>query len=180
MSVETLGDWGICFAMALDSRDPNRHHWLLEFLMDNPLSEQTSFVGCCRIYILQSALNQQSWRNAELINRLLDYLKAHLAHPFQNVREKISSCLTVIFSEDVGFSNGNMVSCPKVGDFFMHIMPKLNHFYESTIDTMRKIEEDTVDTASQKLKLISLNSDSDKDEAIRLFKTGKCSNICRS
>ncbi|KAK4885236.1 hypothetical protein RN001_001507 [Aquatica leii] len=171
MSVETLGDWGLCFATALDSRDPNRYHWLLEFLMDNPLSEQTSFSSCCRIYILQNALNQQAWRNVELISRLLEYLKGHLSHPFQNVRENISVCLTVIFSENIGFSNGCNISSPKVEDFFTYVMPRLNTLYDITVDSMRKNEGGETTQIANQMQLIHLNNNGEKEERIRLFKT---------
>ncbi|KAF5303620.1 hypothetical protein FQA39_LY09867 [Lamprigera yunnana] len=167
MSVETIGDWGLCFTTALDSRDPNRYHWLLEFLMDNPLNEQSSFGSCCRIYILQNSLNQQTWRNGELISRLLEYLKGHLSHPFQNVRENISMCLTIIFSENIGFANGCTGTSPKVEDFFSYVMPMLNTLYESTIDSMRKAEA----VESKEMQLFHLNNNEEKNKIIRLFKT---------
>ncbi|KAF5308174.1 hypothetical protein FQR65_LT06354 [Abscondita terminalis] len=172
MSVETLGDWGLCFATALNAIDPNRYHWILEFLMDNPLSEQTSFSSCCRIYILQNALNQQAWRNVELISRLLEYLKGHLVHPFQNVRENISLCLTVIFSENIGFSNGCNISPPKVEDFFNYVMPKLNALYESTLHSSRPNEGNgNQENITNQMQLIHLNGNDEKDDIIRLFKT---------
>ena len=37
---------------------------------------------------MQGALNQE-WRVAELLHRLLNYLKPFLTHPFQNVRERL-------------------------------------------------------------------------------------------
>ncbi|KAK5647619.1 hypothetical protein RI129_002511 [Pyrocoelia pectoralis] len=172
LSVETLGDWSACFAMALDSRDPNRYHWILEFLIDNPLDEQTSFGSCCRIYILQHALNQQTWRKAELIKRLLEYLKGHLSHPFQNVRDNISACLTVIFSENIGFANGRSISLPKVEDFFRCFMPKLSQLYDMTIDIMKRQEsEEQIEAVANQTQLINLNNNEERDEMIRLFKT---------
>jgi hypothetical protein len=29
-----------------DNRDPNRHHWLLELLMEDPLRDEASFIEC--------------------------------------------------------------------------------------------------------------------------------------
>lgn len=170
---ETLVDWGVCIAMSVEYRDPNRHHWLLEFLMDNPLSESTSFLGCARIYMLQSALNQQPWRNAELINRLLEYFRNHLAHQFQNVREKISACLVSLFCKDIVFPEGNFTNCPRVSDFFAQIMPKLNTLYMHSLKSLEHVNDVCdVDVATDHLEHITLN-ESDKEECIRLFKTSK-------
>lgn len=146
--------------------------------MDNPLADQTSFVSSVRIFILQSAINKQSWRNAELINRLLEYLKDYLSHEFQNVRDKISSCLTTIFCKDIAFPNGSITNCPRVCDFFKHVMPKLNVLYESTIDTVKRIEANNhVDATSNKIKMITLDNNENKEDAIRLFKTGIVINL---
>lgn len=155
MSDETLGDWSLCITMSLESRDPNRHHWFLEFLMDDPLSEQTSFLACARLLLLQMGLNQQPWRNVELNHRLLNYLQNHLSHSFQNVREKISNCLMVIFSRDLTFPNGRQIYSPRVEDFFKLIMPRLDALYEDCL---------------KKAQIGSLDSDTEKD-SIKLFKT---------
>lgn len=29
-----------------ENRDPNRHHWLLELLMEDPLRDEASFIEC--------------------------------------------------------------------------------------------------------------------------------------
>ncbi|CAG2057001.1 unnamed protein product [Timema podura] len=44
MTEETIADWGICFATASECRDPNRHHWLLELLIEDPLRDEASFI----------------------------------------------------------------------------------------------------------------------------------------
>lgn len=163
MSDETLADWTLCVTMSLESRDPNRHHWFLEFLMKDPLSEQTSFLTCGRLLLLQMGLNQQTWRNAELNYRLLTYLKNHLCHSFQNVREKISSCLLVIFSRDLAFPGSVQSHLPRVEDFFGVVMPRLEELYEGCL---RKLQSNGVDG-----HIGALESDAEKD-SIRLFKTG--------
>jgi len=56
------GDWGTCFATASESRDPNRLHWLLETLMEEPLRSRGSFLDSSRLYVLQGAMAQQEWR----------------------------------------------------------------------------------------------------------------------
>ena len=47
---------------------------------------------CSRLYLLQSLLAQQEWRVPGLQNRILEYLKPLLNHPFKNVRERIGRC----------------------------------------------------------------------------------------
>lgn len=164
MSDETLPDWTLCVSMSLESRDPNRYHWFLEFLMDDPLSEQTSFLTCGRLLLIQMGLNHQTWRIAELNHRLLNYLKTHLSHSFQNVREKISSCLMVIFSKDLAFPGGEQKYLPRVGEFFEEVMPRLDELYEGCL---RKLQTNGNDDGH----IGSLESDAEK-ESIRLFKTG--------
>ena len=56
VTVETIRDWGTCFATASESRDPNRIHWLLEVLMEEPLRSQGSFLDSSRLYVLQGAM----------------------------------------------------------------------------------------------------------------------------
>lgn len=163
MSDETLADWTLCVTMSLESRDPNRYHWFLEYLMDDPLSEPTSFLTCGRLLLLQMGLNHQTWRNAELNHRLLNYLKNHLSHSFQNVREKISSCLMVIFSKDLTFPGSVQSYLPRVDKFFEEVMPKLDELYEGCL---KKLQNNGVDG-----HIGSLETDAEKD-SIRLFKTG--------
>ncbi|XP_022913061.1 proteasome activator complex subunit 4A-like [Onthophagus taurus] len=172
MTDETVMDWSVCISVGLNKRDPNRLHWLLEYLMNDPLNEPTSFVSCSRIYLLQIALNQQPWRNSELINRLLEYFKNHLSHPFQNVREKISSCLVSLFCKDIVFPDGNFTNCPRVGDFFDQIMPKLNQLYTNmlkNLDHSNKVNSNDVEIATNRIEKIDLEDN--KEEFIRLFKT---------
>lgn len=172
MSSETLLDWGLCVDMAVDSRDPNKHHWILEYLTKDPLAEQTSFLACGRLFLLLNALRQQSWRNAELMHRLFEYLQGNLCHPFQNVREKISCCLSVILAQDVTFPGGSPTICPRVKDFFVIVMPKLNLLYT---ECLKKVVSANNLTQRDKdlFHIDSLDSDVQK-ESIRLFKTGRC------
>ncbi|XP_050294149.1 proteasome activator complex subunit 4B-like [Anthonomus grandis grandis] len=164
---ETLTDWVLCFDVALEYRDPNMYHWLLEFLMDDPLKDSTSFVACSRLQILNTAINQQSWRNVEIFNRLLEYFKPHLTHPFQNIREKISAFLAVTYSKDVIFPLGNTTSGPKVEDFFKEVTPKLDQLYfHLTKQTSDTSDMETCDN----LGLSSNVTDKEKEDLMRLFK----------
>ena len=37
ITVETIVDWGTCFATASESRDPTAIHWMMEVLMEEPI-----------------------------------------------------------------------------------------------------------------------------------------------
>ena len=37
VTVETIVDWGTCFATASESRDPTAIHWMMEVLMEEPI-----------------------------------------------------------------------------------------------------------------------------------------------
>lgn len=105
VTVDTVTDWGVCFATASENRDPSRQHHLLELLMEEPFTNQSaSFVDCAKMYALQGALNQQAWRLGELRRRLLTYLQPYLAHPFQNVRDRVASVLVNVFEPDMAWS----------------------------------------------------------------------------
>ena len=40
ITVESFGNWGTCFATASESRDPQRIHWMLEALMEEPIQSK--------------------------------------------------------------------------------------------------------------------------------------------
>ena len=105
ITVESFADWGTCFATASESRDPNRIHWLLETLMEEPIQSKGSFTDCSRLYALQGALAQQEWRIPEVMRKILDDLKPELTHSFMSVRDRLGSMLTNIFICDLDFSD---------------------------------------------------------------------------
>ena len=51
---------------------------------------QGAFIDSSRLYALQGALAQQEWRVGQLLNRLLDFLKQYLTHPYQARTFKLS------------------------------------------------------------------------------------------
>ncbi|XP_008550347.1 proteasome activator complex subunit 4 [Microplitis demolitor] len=128
VTTETIHDWEFCFAASLSQRDPNKHHWILECLMEEPKFENSSsFNECQRLYILQSALKQQSWRVAELMERLLVRVeKKLLANPFQNVRNTLGSLLMMIFMADynAGTFQANRPT-PRAQELMDRVLPKL-------------------------------------------------------
>lgn len=177
MYEETISDWVACVGMALDGRDPRSIHWFLEFLIDDPLSEQSSIIGCGRLLILQQALIQQPWRNPEMTHRLLNYLKNHLYHPFQNVREKIGIALASAFSKDIQFNGGLPTDYPRVKDFFEKISANLNDLYKLVLDKIghsdelsnKVINKDGINNGNQ----LSKGLDNGFRHSILLFEVGK-------
>ena len=140
MSVEAISDWGTCFATASDSRDPNRIHWIMEVLMEEPIRSKGSFIDSSRLYALQGGIAQQEWRIGELCHRLVEFLKPFLTHPYKNVRDRLGSVLANIYMSDLEFVNTNTINgmdsdklChepsnirnPRVADFINEVLPQL-------------------------------------------------------
>ncbi|XP_021936150.1 proteasome activator complex subunit 4B-like isoform X2 [Zootermopsis nevadensis] len=179
ITVETVTDWGICFATAAN-RDPNRHHWLLELLVEEPLRDEASFIECGRLYALQGALNQQVWRVSELFHRLLNYLKPFLTHSFQNVRERLGSVISNIFEPDIVLHDGNCTSSPHIAAFVSELMPRLAVLYEigpeavqcsgNHIIVRKNSSREVAGAAADASQKIQANSE-ERDMAIRLLKT---------
>jgi len=151
VSVEAIGDWGTCFATASDSRDPNRIHWIMEILMEEPIRSKGSFIDSSRLYALQGGLAQQEWRIGELCHRLNDFLKPYLTHPFKNVRDRLGSVLANIYMSDLDFIhvkgienndpslNSRIQSNkrnPKVVDFINEVLPQLEIMSQEPEDTI--------------------------------------------
>jgi len=155
LTEETILDWGICFATAQQRRDPNRHHWLLECLMEEPplKDSETSFVECGRLYVLQSALNQQSWRVTELLQRLLMRLEDRLlTNPFQNVRERLGSVLVTVFDADLKFP----YSLPDTAT------PRMQTLIDKIVPILEQLMEDD-DTIKMQLTVTKMNLDKEEN-----------------
>ena len=153
VSVEAIGDWGTCFATASDSRDPNRIHWIMDVLMEEPIRSKGSFIDSSRLYALQGGIAQQEWRVGELCHRLNEFLKPFLTHPFKNVRDRLGSVLANIFMSDLEFVLGvdndkgaqlNGISSnkrnPKVVDFINEVLPQLEIMSQEPEDTTSILE----------------------------------------
>jgi len=172
MTVETVNDWSVMAATASENRDPNRQHWLLEFLMEDPLRQESSFIDCGRLSALQGALNQQEWRVVELFNRLLDYLNPKLSHPYQLLRERIGSVLTNIFALDLPTSGERRTRGPQINKFVAAVMPQLQCLYslsETSINNHKTDgNEEKMETDQPSRNLMSEN---EKNTALCLLKT---------
>jgi hypothetical protein len=128
VSVETIGDWGTCFATASESRDPNRMHWMMEVLMEEPLQSRGAFMDSSRLYVLQGAIAQQEWRAGKMLHRLMDFLKPYCSHPYQAVRDRMGSVLTNVFLNDLHFADKAEAAnkrSPRIADFIAEVVPLL-------------------------------------------------------
>uniref|UniRef100_UPI0037E980D1 proteasome activator complex subunit 4B-like n=1 Tax=Semicossyphus pulcher TaxID=241346 RepID=UPI0037E980D1 len=157
ITVETYTDWGTCIATACEGRDPRRLHWLLELLMESPLSgEGGSFRDASLLYVLQGGLAQQQWRVSELLHRLLAYLEPKLTQVYKNVRERIGSVLTYIFMIDVALPHTAPTSSPHVAEFVTRVLERLKPLTSEPEIHNHVHEENTQETdeRTQAVKLL--------------------------
>nr|UCK81620.1 proteasome activator complex subunit 4 [Arenicola marina] len=132
ISVESVADWGTCFATSSESRDPRRLAPMLELLMDDPMrGEGGSFGDASRLYVLQGALAQQEWRVPGLLHRFLQYSQPHMAHTYKNVRDRLGSILVNVFLYDVQLRQGAGTSSPTRAQFILDVVKKLQVLRES-------------------------------------------------
>ncbi|XP_031439180.1 proteasome activator complex subunit 4B isoform X1 [Clupea harengus] len=161
ITVETYTDWGTCVATACESRDPRKLHWLLEMLMESPLSgEGGSFVDACHLYVLQGGLAQQEWRVPELLHRLLEYLEPKLTHVYKNVRERIGSVLTYIFMIDVKLPYTQPTKSPHINDFTERVLLRLKPLLEGDEEIQNHVMEEN-----------GVGEQDERTQAIKLLKT---------
>ncbi|XP_074520213.1 proteasome activator complex subunit 4B [Halichoeres trimaculatus] len=157
ITVETYTDWGTCIATACEGRDPRKLHWLLEMLMESPLSgEGGSFRDASLLYVLQGGLAQQQWRVSELLHRLLAYLEPKLTQVYKNVRERIGSVLTYIFMMDVALPHTAPTSSPHVAEFVTRVLERLKPLTSEPEIHNHVHEENTQETdeRTQAVKLL--------------------------
>lgn len=169
LTEETVVDWGVCFATAQQHRDPARHHWLLECLMEEPPlgDSESSFVECGRLYVLQSTLNQQLWRVTELLKRLLVRLEDRLlTNPFQNVRDRLGSVLVTIFNLDLRFPQASYhdLAIPRVQDLMDKVVPILKQLVEND-DTLADKSDKGGKEKILPEKLAELSFDESKEDS---------------
>ncbi|KYM97994.1 Proteasome activator complex subunit 4 [Cyphomyrmex costatus] len=178
LTEETVTDWGVCFATMQQHRDPNRHHWLLECLMEEPPLKD-SFEECGRLYILQSALTQQSWRVMELLQRLLVRSENRLlTNPFQNVRDRLGSVLVTIFNADLRFPyNSTDTVTPRMQILIDKIVPRLEQLKKdndvklSNLDKNETLLKKVANVSIDESKETSRSSIEEQEMPVRLLKT---------
>ncbi|KAG7204017.1 hypothetical protein KM043_001879 [Ampulex compressa] len=141
---ETLCDWCTSFALMHSQVDPNRQHWFLECLMEEPhLGEtETSFLKCARLHVVQAVLNRQCWRLPRLQQHLLNYVECNVfTNPFENLRERMGKILVTVFNANLKFGDAEgMQVTPKAQDFVDKIMPKLQFLMEDAMGEL-SVEE---------------------------------------
>merc|ERR1719273_635584 len=178
VSVEAIADWGTCFATASDSRDPNRIHWIMDVLMEEPIRSKGSFIDSSRLYALQGGIAQQEWRVGELCHRLNDFLKLFLTHPFKNVRDRLGSVLANIYMSDLDFihvgidNDGQFLSKrlqsnkrnPRVVDFINEVLPQLEIMSQEPDETLPLVK---LRNSSQNGSTSKLVKSSDMIEVIK-------------
>lgn len=181
LTEESIADWGMCFANAQKCRDPNRHHWLLECLMEEPSlkDSESSIVECGRLYVLQTTLHQQSWRVTELLQRLLVRLEDRLlTNPFQNVRDRMGLTLVTVFNADLNFpyTSPNAIT-PRMQTLISKIVPKLSQLIENDNECLVqeiadvKLNEDLSAHTEAFEKPISVIKREEQEMPKRLLKT---------
>ncbi|XP_035386226.1 proteasome activator complex subunit 4A isoform X4 [Electrophorus electricus] len=164
ITIETYADWGTCIAMACESRDPRKLHWLFEMLMESPVNgEGGSFVDACHLYVLQGGLAQQEWRVPELLHRLLQYLEPKLTQVYKNVRERIGSVLTYIFIIDTKLPRTQPTTSPRVADFTARMLARLRPLREAE----GEIQNHVLDGCTEE--------QDERTQAIKLLKTDRSS-----
>ncbi|KZC11232.1 Proteasome activator complex subunit 4 [Dufourea novaeangliae] len=179
ITVESVIDWGVCFAKSQQRRDPNRHHWLLECLLEEPcLAEsESSFAECGRLFILQVALDEQSWRVSHLLRRLLKRTEDRLlASPFENVRDRLASVLVTVFNANLRFpGTSNSQWTPRTDDLINRIIPRLQSLVTENTTVLSMDEQSlSAQVANVKFNDSSVNSEKNVEDwemAIRLLKT---------
>ncbi|CAH0386282.1 unnamed protein product [Bemisia tabaci] len=191
MTVETVNDWGVCFATSSESRDPNKLHWLIELLLEDPIPEEASFIICGRLTALQGVLNQQSWRVCHAYHQLLEIVKKYLTHEFQNVRDRLGSVLSNIFSTDLRLQDESNSNAPQIDQFLAEFIPQIGVLSSVALQSDAVVSEamdvDEPGEGSSQIKEEPraaenhVLDDKQKDAKLRLFKTickGTLSTLC--
>uniref|UniRef100_A0AAG5D0L9 Proteasome activator complex subunit 4 C-terminal domain-containing protein n=1 Tax=Anopheles atroparvus TaxID=41427 RepID=A0AAG5D0L9_ANOAO len=181
ITVDTDSYWGTCFATAAQSMDPMKQHWLHEVLLDDPMQGTNSFTDCNRLYCLQGALNQHVWRMASVAHRLLDYLKPHMNHSFQSLRERLGNTLINIFEGDLRFEGYETLAIsPQRSEMFAYVMPQVAILLlqdpevpkaKTSSTTTAAMEVDEGSSVAEEAGPSTSNEESEYVKAVRLFKT---------
>lgn len=96
------------------------------------------------------------------------YLRPYLNHNFQNVRDRLGSILINIFEGDLHFQGASEPECPRIGTFIREVVAEIQILHRD-LPKGTPMEVDAVDSTANG---IIKTTDSEYDQAVRLYKTG--------
>lgn len=121
-----------------------------------------------------------------------DYLRPYLNHSFQNVRERLGSILINIFEADLKFLNAPEPECPRIKDIMGEVVTKIQalqldgpksaakgmnidqHLFIYTEEVIIYLFFQHLDDADKENQgSLGEASNTEYDQAVRLFKTSK-------
>ncbi|XP_043232367.1 proteasome activator complex subunit 4B-like isoform X2 [Amphibalanus amphitrite] len=122
---ESAQNWGECVSHCVADRDPNRHHWLLEEMMQPAFErDESMFLIGIRLFLLQNVVGEMEWRGAELLHRVKDMVMPQLDHPYQNIRSRVGGLLTKVYHLDV--YGGPETLSPRSDSLVEEVLPRLD------------------------------------------------------
>ncbi|XP_026273148.1 proteasome activator complex subunit 4 [Frankliniella occidentalis] len=159
---------------SMRKRDPFTQYWLIEILMDDPLREDASVLGCRRLDLISSILLMKNWRVISLAHRALDYVKPYLSHHLKNVRNSVGRLLGKVFHTDFQLPGANQTLGPHIDDFIASVVPQLEVLksLNITVNSSNAGKNNSVgiDDVTEQLGRVEVSS-SEHDNALRLFET---------
>lgn len=68
-----------------------------------------------------------------------EYLRPHLNHMYQNVRERLGSVLINIFEADLRFVDGPEPECPRIKDMITEVVGKIEIMQVEDVPKIRQL-----------------------------------------
>lgn len=168
-----VDDRSLSLIPSMRKRDPYTQHWLIEILMDDPLREDASVLGCRRLDLIASILSMKNWRVVSLSHRALEYVKPFLSHHLKNVRNSVGRLLGKVFHTDIEFPGASQTLGPHIADFFACLIPQLEVLksLNITVNSNNAGKSNAeIDNVTEQLGKVDVDG-SDQDNALRLFET---------
>jgi len=94
-----ITEWSEGFEFATSDKDPRRLRPMIEYFFNRfqrSIGRATTNIQVRYIKFLYGIVGEISWRDTELMSRVLMELSNHLYHPYQQVREYISMLVSLI------------------------------------------------------------------------------------